>query len=85
MVCLIILLVEVRTQLFLAPRVLPFFSIAHEYRSFEQLGPSALAGFALFVLIIPLQERIMGQQFRYRRASVKWTDKRAGKVSFCSA
>ncbi|KAJ7309378.1 ABC protein [Mycena albidolilacea] len=45
-----------------------------------ELGPSALAGFALFVLIIPLQERIMGQQFRYRRKSVKWTDKRAGKV-----
>ncbi|KAJ7224976.1 ABC protein [Mycena haematopus] len=45
-----------------------------------ELGPSALAGFGLFLLIIPLQERIMGQQFRYRRASMVWTDKRAGGV-----
>ncbi|KAJ6454129.1 ABC protein [Mycena sanguinolenta] len=45
-----------------------------------QLGPSALAGFGLFLLIIPLQERIMGQQFRFRRSSMVWTDKRASNV-----
>ncbi|KAJ7857875.1 hypothetical protein B0H13DRAFT_2356805 [Mycena leptocephala] len=43
-----------------------------------QLGPSALAGFALFLLIIPLQERIMAHQFSLRQASMKWTDERAG-------
>ncbi|KAJ7852235.1 ABC protein [Mycena leptocephala] len=45
-----------------------------------ELGPSALAGFALFLLIIPLQERIMAQQFSLRKASMKWTDERAGRV-----
>ncbi|KAF7349832.1 ABC protein [Mycena venus] len=45
-----------------------------------ELGPSALAGFALFLVIIPIQERIMGQQFRFRQASMKWTDQRASKV-----
>ncbi|KAJ6571086.1 ABC protein [Mycena capillaripes] len=45
-----------------------------------ELGPSALAGFALFVLIIPVQERIMAQQFLYRRGSMKWTDERASRV-----
>ncbi|TDL20835.1 ABC protein [Rickenella mellea] len=42
-----------------------------------QLGPSALAGFSLFVLMIPLQERIMAIQFKIRRKSMKWTDMRA--------
>ncbi|KAF8175919.1 P-loop containing nucleoside triphosphate hydrolase protein [Mycena galopus ATCC 62051] len=45
-----------------------------------ELGPSALAGFGLFLIIIPLQERIMGQQFQYRRSSMGWTDKRAATV-----
>ncbi|KAF8318754.1 ABC protein [Clavulina sp. PMI_390] len=42
-----------------------------------QLGPSALAGFSLFVLLMPLQERAMTMQLRMRRASMKYTDKRA--------
>lgn len=42
-----------------------------------QLGPSALAGFSLFVLIMPLQERVMTMQFNIRRKSMQWTDKRA--------
>ncbi|TBU32613.1 P-loop containing nucleoside triphosphate hydrolase protein [Dichomitus squalens] len=42
-----------------------------------QLGPSALAGFALFILIIPLQERVMSFQFRTSKGSLRWTDKRA--------
>ncbi|KAJ7833819.1 hypothetical protein B0H13DRAFT_2428014 [Mycena leptocephala] len=44
------------------------------------LGPSALAGFALFLLLIPLQERIIAHRFSLRQASMKWTDKRAGRV-----
>ncbi|KAJ7830376.1 hypothetical protein B0H13DRAFT_2433724 [Mycena leptocephala] len=44
-----------------------------------ELRPSALADFALF-LIIPLQERIMAHQFSLRQASMKWTDERAGRV-----
>lgn len=43
----------------------------------NQLGPSALAGFSLFILIIPLQERLMTLQHRMRSASMKWTDQRA--------
>lgn len=42
-----------------------------------QLGPSALAGVALFLLIIPIQERAMAMQFQVRKASMKWTDNRA--------
>ncbi|KZP03122.1 hypothetical protein FIBSPDRAFT_1055460 [Athelia psychrophila] len=42
-----------------------------------QLGPSALAGFSLFLLIIPLQRQIMAVQLRVRKASMQWTDKRA--------
>ncbi|KAG1879712.1 ABC protein [Suillus subluteus] len=42
-----------------------------------QLGPSALAGFSLFVLIIPLQQRLMALQYRIRLRSMKWTDQRA--------
>ncbi|KAJ7865961.1 hypothetical protein B0H13DRAFT_2349480 [Mycena leptocephala] len=45
-----------------------------------ELGPSALAALALFLLIIPLQERIMAQQFSLRQASMKWTDQRARRV-----
>ncbi|KAJ7832581.1 hypothetical protein B0H13DRAFT_1914939 [Mycena leptocephala] len=44
------------------------------------LGPSTLAGFALFLLIIPLQERVMAHQFALRHGSLKWTDERAGRV-----
>ncbi|KIJ14255.1 hypothetical protein PAXINDRAFT_169871 [Paxillus involutus ATCC 200175] len=42
-----------------------------------ELGPSALAGFALFVLIIPIQQRIMSLQHRIRLRSIVWTDRRA--------
>jgi ATP-binding cassette subfamily C (CFTR/MRP) protein 1 len=42
-----------------------------------QLGPAALAGFALFAAVMPLQERIMRAQFVLRRGSMIWTDKRA--------
>ncbi|KAJ6577414.1 P-loop containing nucleoside triphosphate hydrolase protein [Mycena capillaripes] len=42
-----------------------------------QLGPSALAGFSLFVFIIPIMERIMARQFKTRGASMKFTDRRA--------
>lgn len=42
-----------------------------------QLGPSALAGFSLFVVLAPLQERIMEQQFQVRKKSMKYTDQRA--------
>ncbi|KAJ6471750.1 ABC protein [Mycena vitilis] len=45
-----------------------------------ELGPSALAGFALFLVIIPIQQRIMAQQFVFRRDSMRWTDARASKV-----
>ncbi|KAJ7678473.1 ABC protein [Mycena rosella] len=42
-----------------------------------QLGPSALAGFSLFLFIIPILERIMARQFKTRGASMKFTDLRA--------
>ncbi|KAK0189837.1 ABC protein [Armillaria mellea] len=42
-----------------------------------QLGPSALAGFLIFILIAPLQERLMAHQFSIRSASMKFTDERA--------
>ncbi|KAJ6548467.1 ABC protein [Mycena capillaripes] len=42
-----------------------------------QLGPSALAGFSLFVFIVPIQERIMARQFKTRGKSMKFTDLRA--------
>ncbi|KAH9481477.1 Multidrug resistance protein fer6 [Psilocybe cubensis] len=42
-----------------------------------QLGPSALAGFGLFLAIAPLQERAMAQQFSIRKRSMKYTDQRA--------
>ncbi|KAG1821118.1 ABC protein [Suillus subaureus] len=42
-----------------------------------ELGPSALAGFSLFVLMIPMQQRLMALQHRLRLVSMKWTDQRA--------
>ncbi|TFK49597.1 ABC protein [Heliocybe sulcata] len=42
-----------------------------------QLGPSALAGFSLFLVVAPLQERVMDYQFRVRKHTMKWTDLRA--------
>jgi ABC-type multidrug transport system fused ATPase/permease subunit len=41
------------------------------------LGPSALAGFAVFILLAPIQNEIMKFLFRTRRNSMEWTDKRA--------
>ncbi|KAJ7064091.1 ABC protein [Mycena amicta] len=46
-----------------------------------QLGPSALAGFGLFVVIIPIQKSIMAAQFRLRQRSLVWTDARASVTS----
>ena len=67
-VCLIILIVQVS----------PIRDIAFDIFSyFLQLGPSALAGFALFVAIAPLQERAMAKQFQIRKRSAKFTDQRA--------
>ncbi|KAG0705743.1 ABC protein [Suillus ampliporus] len=42
-----------------------------------ELGPSALAGFSIFVLFVPLQNRFMSLQRRWRLRSMKWTDERA--------
>ncbi|KAG2369149.1 ABC protein [Suillus spraguei] len=42
-----------------------------------ELGPSALAGFSLFVLVIPIQQQLMALQHRVRLVSMKWTDQRA--------
>ncbi|KAG0699189.1 ABC protein [Suillus ampliporus] len=42
-----------------------------------ELGVSALAGFSLFVLLIPMQMRLMTLQHSIRLGSMKWTDQRA--------
>ena len=41
------------------------------------LGPSALAGFALFFIASPLQTQTMKALFKLRKKSMGWTDKRA--------
>ncbi|KIO14761.1 hypothetical protein M404DRAFT_118392 [Pisolithus tinctorius Marx 270] len=41
-----------------------------------ELGPSALAGFSMFILIIPIQKRLMALQRRIRQRSVVWTEQR---------
>ncbi|KNZ79214.1 ABC transporter C family member 2 [Termitomyces sp. J132] len=41
------------------------------------LGPSALAGFAFFVLATPVQTMVMKRLFMLRKKSMMWTDKRA--------
>ncbi|KAF7317064.1 ABC protein [Mycena chlorophos] len=41
------------------------------------LGPSALAGFSLFLVIIPITERLIAGQFKIRRGLMKYTDGRA--------
>ena len=41
------------------------------------LGPSALAGFAVFVVLTPIQGKIVELLFRTRRMTMEWTDKRA--------
>ena len=40
------------------------------------LGPSALAGFAIFVIMIPVQGKFMGLLLRFRRKTMVFTDKR---------
>ncbi|KAH9013509.1 ABC transporter [Lactarius pseudohatsudake] len=44
---------------------------------FSNLGPSALAGFSVFVVLIPIQGKIMMFLSRTRRKTMEWTDKRA--------
>ncbi|KAF5392368.1 hypothetical protein D9757_001460 [Collybiopsis confluens] len=41
------------------------------------LGPSALAGFAVFIVLTPVQTIAMKKMFSFRRQSMSWTDKRA--------
>nr|VWO99753.1 Phosphate:H symporter (Phosphate:H symporter, variant) [Ganoderma boninense] len=41
------------------------------------LGPSALAGFAFFILMTPIQTVVMRQFIKLRHKSMAWTDKRA--------
>ncbi|KAG1737805.1 ABC protein [Suillus lakei] len=42
-----------------------------------ELGPSALVGCSLFIIVIPIQGRLMTLQRRMRLGSMKWTDQRA--------
>jgi hypothetical protein len=46
----------------------------------QQLGPSALAGFVLFLIVGPVQERAMEQQHRIRKASTIYTEQRANTI-----
>jgi hypothetical protein len=41
------------------------------------LGPSALAGFAIFVLVIPIQTQLMCHLLLFRQSTMILTDKRA--------
>jgi hypothetical protein len=41
------------------------------------LGPSALAGFAFFILATPAQTLVMKNMFKLRSKCMTWTDKRA--------
>ena len=41
------------------------------------LGPSALAGFAIFVIMTPIQTRAMRLMLRFRQKTMVFTDKRA--------
>jgi hypothetical protein len=43
----------------------------------SNLGPSALAGFSVFVILTPVQGKIMKTLFSIRRKTMVWTDKRA--------
>ncbi|KAI9467371.1 ABC transporter [Lactarius psammicola] len=43
----------------------------------SNLGPSALAGFSVFIVLTPIQGKIMKSLFRARRKTMEWTDKRA--------
>ncbi|KAG5645528.1 hypothetical protein DXG03_005803 [Asterophora parasitica] len=41
------------------------------------LGPSAIAGFGFFIVVTPVQTRVMKSLFALRMKSMAWTDKRA--------
>lgn len=41
------------------------------------IGPSALAGFGLFFVVVPIQSRLIYKLFRLRQLAMTWTDKRA--------
>ena len=41
------------------------------------LGPSALAGFSIFIFLTPIQGKVMKKLFQIRRRTMVWTDKRA--------
>ena len=41
------------------------------------LGASALAGFAIFLIAMPIQAVNMKSMFKMRQSSMQWTDKRA--------
>lgn len=41
------------------------------------LGPSALAGFAIFFIGSPIQTWVMKRLFTVRKKAMEWTDKRA--------
>lgn len=41
------------------------------------LGPSALAGFALFILVTPIQTLVMKKLISIRKKSMVFTDRRA--------
>ena len=41
------------------------------------LGPSALAGFAIFVIVVPLQTKFMRLMLHFRKKAMVFTDKRA--------
>ena len=40
------------------------------------LGPSALAGFAVFVIVVPMQAKFMRLLLRFRQKTMVFTDKR---------
>ncbi|KAH8989225.1 ABC transporter [Lactarius hatsudake] len=42
----------------------------------SNLGPSALAGFAVFIVLTPIQGKIMKTLSQTRRKTMEWTDKR---------
>lgn len=45
-----------------------------------QMGPSALAGFAVFLVLTPVQGKVMNQLFKIRGKGMVWTDKRVKLV-----
>ncbi|THV08675.1 P-loop containing nucleoside triphosphate hydrolase protein [Dendrothele bispora CBS 962.96] len=46
-----------------------------------QLGAPALAGFATFIIVVPIQERVMAQRLRIRKETNKHTGDRAKLIS----